>query len=147
VLWDQGVNTGRLTPSEFVAVTSANAAKLFNIYLRKVCIVAGAYADLVVWDPQGSKTLSLKAQRSKVDFNIFEGMTVRGVPTHTISRGKLVYANGDLRGVKGAGEYVKLPAFGTHFEAASKRSAANKPSAVKRSAASKSVAAKRTQKA
>ena len=89
----------------------------------------------------------VKTQRSKVDFNIFEGMTVRGVPTHTISRGKLVYANGDLRVVKGAGEYVKRPAFGTNFEAAGKRSAANKPTAVKRSAAGKPAAAKRAQKA
>ena len=81
VIWDQGVNTGRLTPSEFVAITSANTAKLFNIYPRKGSVSAGADADLVVWDPQGSKTLSVKTQHSKVDFNIFEGMTVRGIPT------------------------------------------------------------------
>ena len=141
VIWDQGVNTGRLTPSEFVAVTSANTAKLFNIYPRKGFIGAGADADIVVWDPQGTKTLSVKTQRSKVDFNIFEGMTVRGTPSHTLSRGKVVFAQGELRAEKGAGQYVKRPAFGSNFEAGSKRAEATRPSAVKRPAAKRKARA------
>jgi len=135
VIWDHGVNTGRLTPSEFVAITSANTAKLFNIYPRKGSISAGADADIVVWDPEGSKTLSVKTQHSKGDFNIFEGMTVRGVPSHTLSRGKLAYTKGELRAEKGAGQYVKRPAFGSQFDAAGKRAEANRPTAVKRPAA------------
>lgn len=132
VIWDAGVNTGRLTPSEFVAITSANTAKLFNIYPRKGCVTAGADADLVLWDPQGSKTLSAKTHHSKVDFNIFEGRTVRGVPSHTISQGRVVYAKGDLRAEQGAGRYVKRPPFGPQFEAADKRLKATAPTAVPR---------------
>jgi len=132
VLWDQGVNTGRLTPSEFVAVTSANTAKLFNIYPQKGSISSGADADIVVWDPQGSKTLSVKTQRSKVDFNIFEGMQVRGVPSHTLSQGKLVYAKGELRVERGVGRYIKRPAFGSNFDAAHKRAETAMPTAVQR---------------
>ena len=132
VLWEHGVNTGRLTPSEFVAITSANTAKLFNIYPQKGSVSAGADADLVVWDPEGTKTLSVKTQRSKVDFNIFEGMQVRGVPSHTISQGNLVFALGDLRAEKGVGRYIKRPAFGTNFEAAKKRAGAAMPTAVQR---------------
>ncbi len=141
VIWDQGVNTGRLTPSEFVAITSANAAKLFNIYPRKGSISAGADADVVVWDPEGSKTLSVKTQHSKGDYNIFEGMTVRGVPSHTLSQGKLVYTKGELRAEKGAGQYVKRPAFGTHFDAVGKRAEATRPTAVQRPAAKRKVKA------
>jgi len=133
VIWDAGVNTGRLTPSEFVAVTSANAAKLFNIYPRKGVITEGADADLVLWDPQGTKTISAKTHRSKLDFNVFEGRTVRGVPSHTVSQGKVVYAAGDLRVTQGAGRYVKRPAFGANFDAAHKRTEALAPSAVQRS--------------
>lgn len=132
VLWEHGVNSGRLTPSEFVAVTSANAARLFNIYPQKGCVAAGADADIVVWDPAGTRTLSVKTQFSKGDFNIFEGMAIRGVPSHTISRGRLVYVNGDLRAERGAGRYVKRPAFGANFEAGRKRAEAMAPSAVVR---------------
>jgi dihydropyrimidinase len=117
VIWDEGVNTGRLTPSEFVAVTSANAAKLFNIYPQKGSVSVGADADLVVWDPAGTKTLSAKTQFSKGDYNVFEGRTVKGIPSHTLSQGKLVFVQGDLRAERGAGRYVKRPAFGANFAA------------------------------
>ena len=132
VIWDAGVNTGRLTPSEFVAITSANTAKLFNIYPQKGSVSAGADADLVVWDPAGTKTLSVKTQHSKGDFNIFEGRTVRGIPTHTVSQGKLVFEQGDLRAERGAGRYIKRPAFGANFSAVQLRAEALKPSAVVR---------------
>ncbi len=133
VIWDAGVNTGRLTPSEFVAITSTNCAKLFNIYPRKGFIGAGADADLVVWDPAATKTLSAKSQRSKGDFNLFEGRTVRGIASHTISQGRVVYAHGDLRADSGMGRYIKRPAFGPNFQAAIKRAETLLPSAVTRS--------------
>jgi dihydropyrimidinase len=132
VLWHEGVNSGKLTPSEFVAVTSANAAKLFNIYPRKGCVVEGADADLVLWDPTASKTLSVKTQRSLGDFNIFEGRSVVGQPSHTISAGKLVYADGDLRAERGAGNYVKRPPFGAQFDALARKVALEAPTAVAR---------------
>ena len=141
VIWDAGVNTGRLTPSEFVAVTSANAAKLFNIYPQKGSISAGADADLVLWDPQGTRTITVKTQHSKVDFNVFEGRKVRGIPSHTVSRGRVVYANGDLRAERGAGRYVKRPAFGANFQAMALRSQDLAPSAVVRPAAKATAAA------
>ena len=132
VIWDEGVNTGRLTPSEFVAVTSANTAKLFNIYPQKGSVSVGADADLVVWDPAGSKTLSVKTQHSKGDFNIFEGRTVKGIPSHTVSQGELVYVQGDLRAMQGKGRYIKRPAFGPDFGAVQQRAQTQKPTAVTR---------------
>lgn len=120
VLWDAGVNSGKLTPSEFVRVTSANCAQIFNIYPRKGVIAAGSDADLVLWDPAASRTLSVKTQFSRGDFNVFEGRQVRGVPTHTISGGRLVYQLGDLRAVAGAGQYVKRPPYSAVFAAMDK---------------------------
>lgn len=132
VVWDAGVNTGRLTSSEFVAVTSANAAKIFNIYPRKGVIAPGSDADIVLWDPEATRTLSAKTQRSRVDYNVFEGRTVTGVPTHTVSQGKLVYTRGDLRAERGAGRYVKRPAFAPVFAALGRKSRLTKPTAVMR---------------
>jgi len=132
VVWEEGVNTGRLTPSEFVAVTSANTAKLFNIYPQKGSISVGADADIVVWDPEATKTISVKTQHSKGDFNVFEGRRVRGLPSHTISRGELLYIEGELRAKPGAGKYINRPAFGPDFIASQQRADANKPHAVER---------------
>ena len=132
VIWDAGVNTGRLTPSEFVAITSANTARLFNIYPRKGLVGVGADADLVVWDPAATHTLSVKTQHSKGDYNIFEGRTVQGMPSHTISQGVVAYAQGDLRAVQGKGRYIKRPAFGPNFDAVQRRAATLQPTPVLR---------------
>ncbi len=132
VIWDAGVGQGRLTPSEFVAITSANCAKLFNLYPRKGCVAVGADADLVLWDPSATRTISASTQRSKGDFNIFEGRTVTGLASHTISQGRVVYADGDLRAQAGVGRYIKRPAFGPNFQAVQRRAEVNAPNAVVR---------------
>jgi len=132
VIWDAGVNTGRLTASEFVAITSANTARLFNIYPRKGLVGVGADADLVVWDPAATHTLSVRTQHSKGDYNIFEGRTVQGMPSHTISQGVVAYARGDLRAEMGKGRYIKRPAFGPNFDAVQRRAATLQPTAVAR---------------
>ncbi|WP_420547602.1 dihydropyrimidinase [Curvivirga sp.] len=132
VIWNEGVNTGRMTPSEFVALTSTNTAKIFNIHPRKGTIAVGADADIVVWDPAGTKTISAKTHHQRIDFNIFEGMEVKGIPSHTISQGVVTYKEGDLRAVRGAGRYVKRPAFQPMFHALEKIAKANVPTPVKR---------------
>jgi dihydropyrimidinase len=132
VLWDAGVNSGRLTMNEFVAATSTNAAQIFNIYPRKGSISVGSDADIVVWDPEGSRTISAKTHHQNIDFNIFEGRTVKGIPSHTLSQGKLVWIDGDLRAERGMGNYFKRPAFSQAFNATQTYANQNKDSAIKR---------------
>ena len=132
ILWDSGVNTGRLTMNEFVAVTSANAARIFNIYPQKGTIQVGADADIVVWDPEGTRTISAKTHHQNVDFNIFEGRTVRGIPTYTLSRGQVVWDNGELQAIEGAGRYVNRPPFNQAYAAVKKAAVLNEPKAVNR---------------
>lgn len=132
VLWHHGVNSGRLTPSEFVAITSTNAARIFNIYPRKGLIAPGADADIVIWDPTRERTISKHTHHQKIDFNIFEGMVVKGINTVTIANGAVVYKDGDVRTVRGAGRYVDRPAFPSYYDAVKRVAEVNAPSAVSR---------------
>ncbi len=106
VLWTHGVETGRLTMNEFVAVTSTNVAKIFNMYPKKGAIVEGADADILVLDPKKEKTISAATQQSAIDYNVFEGVKVRGLPRFVLSRGQLVVNDGKLDAHPGNGEFV-----------------------------------------
>ncbi|MDY6859270.1 MAG: dihydropyrimidinase, partial [Pseudomonadota bacterium] len=107
MLWTYGVGTGRLTMNEFVAVTSTNIAKILNIYPRKGAVLVGADADLVVWDPEKEKTITAGSQQSAIDYNVFEGKHVKGLPRFTLTRGKVAVHDGEIRTEEGHGEFVK----------------------------------------
>ena len=132
VLWHHGVNTGLLNMNEFVKVTSTNAAQIFNIYPRKGSISVGADADIVVWDPEATKTISAKTHHQNIDFNIFEGMKIKGCASHTISAAKVVYANGELNVERGAGKYVERPAYASFYQGLDIQAEINKPKSVNR---------------
>lgn len=106
MLWTHGVNTGRLTPNEFVAVTSTNIAKILNLYPKKGAVLVGADADLVVWDPAKEKVISAGAQQSSIDYNVFEGQAVKGLPRFTLTRGKVAVHDGEIRTEEGHGQFV-----------------------------------------
>jgi dihydropyrimidinase len=116
VLWHLGVNSGRLTPERFVALTSTNAAKVFNLWPRKGSLEVGADADLVVLDPERTKTISAATQHQCTDFSVWEGMQIKGVVVHTLARGHHAWADGDLRAQPGWGRYLFRPPFGMLYE-------------------------------
>ena len=132
VLWHHGVNTGLFNMNEFVKLTSTNAAQIFNIYPRKGTISVGADADIVVWDPEATKTISAKTHHQNIDFNIFEGMKVKGCASHTISAAKVVYANGELKVERGAGKYIERPAYASFYQGLDVQAEINKPKSVNR---------------
>jgi dihydropyrimidinase len=133
VLWTKGVETGRLTPNEFVAVTSTNIAKILNVYPRKGAIVEGADADIVVWDPKLTKTVSASAQKSIIDYNVFEGLKVVGQPRYTLSRGDVVWADGqNSQPQPGRGKFIPRPAFPAPHAALSRWKELNSPRKVER---------------
>jgi len=107
MLWTHGVNTGRLTMNEFVAVTSTNIAKILNCYPQKGSILVGADADIVVWDPEKSKTITADTQQSAIDYNVFEGKQVKGLPRFTLTRGHVAIRDGDILTQEGAGKFIR----------------------------------------
>ncbi|WP_020593424.1 dihydropyrimidinase [Kiloniella laminariae] len=106
MLWTHGVATGRLTMNEFVAVTSTNIAKILNMYPKKGAVMVGADADLVVWDPNRSKTITAKSQQSVIEYNVFEGKKVTGLPRFTLTRGKVAIEESTVKVEPGHGEFV-----------------------------------------
>jgi dihydropyrimidinase len=111
LLWTHGVVTGRLTMNEFVAVTSTNIAKILNIYPQKGAILVGADADIVVWDPKRSKTISAASQQSAIDYNVFEGKTVTGLPRFTLTRGVVAVEEATIKTREGHGKFVARQPF------------------------------------
>jgi dihydropyrimidinase len=132
LLWTAGVTTGRLTKEEFVAVTSSNIARILNVYPRKGRIAVGSDADLVVWDPSASKTITAKRQMSRIDYNVFEGFSCTGGPAVTVSRGKIAWKDGELRAEKGDGKYIERPPFSPVHIANSTWKQQTAPQAVRR---------------
>ena len=133
VLWTEGVETGRLTPQEFVAVTSTNIARILNVYPRKGAIVQGGEADLVVWDPKLSKTITAASQKSIIDYSVFEGRKVTGLPRYTLSRGEVVWADGqNSQPQPGRGRFVPRPAFSSAHRALSKWKELTSPRKIER---------------
>jgi dihydropyrimidinase len=106
MLWTYGVVTGRITMNEFVAVTSTNAAKIFGMYPKKGAVAVGSDADLVVWDPMREKVIGAATQQSAIDYNVFEGKRVTGLPRFTLTRGQVAVFDGEVRTQEGHGEFV-----------------------------------------
>lgn len=111
VIWEKGVHAGIIDPTRFVAITSTNAAKLFNLYPQKGCIAVGADADLIIWDPTKTRTISAKTHHHAIDFNIFEGLVCHGVPEYVIVTGRVCVDDGELKAVQGYGRFLPTPPF------------------------------------
>ena len=132
MLWTHGVATGRLTPNEFVAMTSTNIAKILNCYPKKGAVLVGADADLVVWDPEKSKTIKAATQQSAIDYNVFEGHEVKGLPRFTLSRGQVAIHDGEVRAEEGHGKFVARDPNGTVNKALSQWKELTAPRPVER---------------
>lgn len=107
LLYTHGVATGKIDLQTFVNVASTNAAKIFNLFPRKGTIQPGSDADLVVFDPDFSGTLSVKNQTSAVDYNAFEGWPVQGRAEVVTLRGEIAARNGRFVGTPGRGQFLR----------------------------------------
>jgi len=107
MLYSEGVRTGRISRGRLVEVLSTNVAKLFGLYPRKGTIAVGSDADLVIFDPDLTRTIDAAMLHSNADYSVYEGWQVTGWPLTTIRRGEIVFADGQITGQPGSGELMR----------------------------------------
>jgi dihydropyrimidinase len=111
VIWSYGVRTGHLTPNQFVALTSTNAAKIFGLYPRKGTLLPGSDADIVIWDPNKKIRFGVKYSHQRTDYNLYEGWELVGYPDKVFLRGRLLVDGDRWHGKPGMGQYVHRKPF------------------------------------
>jgi dihydropyrimidinase len=107
LLHTHGVATGRISASRWVELCATNPAKIFGLHPRKGTIAIGSDADLVLWDPAATGTISARTHRSRCDYNVYEGFETVGAPTRVWVRGELAASDGEFVGTVGRGRFVK----------------------------------------
>jgi dihydropyrimidinase len=107
LVYDGGVRPGRISLNRFVELTSTSPAKIFGLFPRKGTIAPGSDADIVVFDPNRTITLSAKTLHMNVDYNPYEGRQVTGATDIVMSRGRVVIEDGKYVGKAGSGSFLK----------------------------------------
>ncbi len=107
LIYSGGVAGGRFSANRFVELVSTTPAKLFGLYPRKGTIAVGSDADLVIFDPKRKHTISAKTHHMRVDYSMFEGIEVTGMPDVVLSRGRVVVDGDKFLGRAGQGEFLK----------------------------------------
>lgn len=103
----QAVNQGRFSISRFVDLVSTTPARLFGLYPQKGSIAVGSDADLVIWDPDATATVTQSMLHHGGDYSLYEGQEVRGLPTTVISRGEVIVEDRAFVGDAGRGQFIR----------------------------------------
>jgi dihydropyrimidinase len=110
LVYTGGVHGGWFSPNRFVQLVSTAPAKLFGLFPRKGTIAVGSDADIVIFDPNEEQTISAATHHMRIDYSMFEGIRVKGIPKTVLSRGRVVVDNGKFVGRAGSGEFIRRQA-------------------------------------
>jgi dihydropyrimidinase len=106
VMWTYGVGAGKISANQFVALSSTNPAKIFGLYPRKGSLLPGADADIVIWDPERTVTYGVAHSHHRTDYNLYEGLELKGYPEKVFLRGQLIVDGERWLGRMGMGKYL-----------------------------------------
>ena len=115
LVYNGGVNTGRISLNKFVELTSTAAAKTFGLFPKKGTIAVGSDADIILFDPNRKETISINnacTHHMRVDYNAYEGFEVTGFTETVLSRGKIIIKECNYIGKKGDGQFLKRGLYG-----------------------------------
>ena len=106
LLFSEGVGKGRIDLNRFVALTATNHAKLYGLYPKKGTIAVGSDADIAIWDPARTVTVTAAMLHDNVGYTPYEGMHLTGWPVTVLSRGRIVITDGGLAAERGSGIFL-----------------------------------------
>ncbi len=106
ILWSYAVRSGKLSPNQFVALTSTNPAKIFGLYPRKGTLLPGSDADIVIWDPDKHIRYGLASSHHRTDYNLYENWELVGFPEKVFLRGSLIVDGDQWLGKAGMGQFL-----------------------------------------
>jgi dihydropyrimidinase len=107
LIYDGGVAQNRVSLNRFVELTSTAAAKMFGLFPRKGTIAVGSDADIVVFDPERTQTISASTHHMNVDYSAYEGRKLQGAVDTVLSRGRVVVEDNEFKGKAGDGQFLK----------------------------------------
>ena len=107
LLYTHGVASGLMDLNRMVELFSTNPARLFGLFPRKGTIAVGSDADIVVFDPDAETVISAQTHHMNVDYNLYEGMRVKGVPEVVIVNGRVLVEDGEYTGIPAGGRFLK----------------------------------------
>ena len=107
MIYHGAVGEGRLSLNRFVEVTATTPAKMFGLFPQKGTIAIGTDADIVIFDPKATHTMSVESSHMDVDYNAYEGRKVQGDIDLVMARGKVLISGGEYQGKKGDGRFLK----------------------------------------
>ncbi|XVF04841.1 hypothetical protein REPUB_Repub05bG0120100 [Reevesia pubescens] len=120
LVWDTMVESGQISVTDYVRITSTECARIFNIYPRKGAILAGSDADIIIFNPNSSFEISVSSHHSRTDTNVYDGRKGKGKVEVTIVGGRVVWQDDELKVVPGSGKYIQMPPFGYLFNGVDK---------------------------
>lgn len=106
LIYQFGVNEGRITLEQMCKYLSENPAKLYRMYPQKGTLSPGSDADIVVWNPETQWTMSKEHQQTNIDYCPMEGTQIKGRAEKVFLRGRLAAADGEIIEEK-TGQYVR----------------------------------------
>jgi dihydropyrimidinase len=110
LLFDRGVRGGRLSMARMVATLAETPARVFGLYPRKGTLAPGSDADVVLFDPDGTTTISAASHHSAIDHSVYEGWQLQGSVDTVLVRGRTVVDEGALVVDPGHGRFLHRPA-------------------------------------
>jgi dihydropyrimidinase len=106
VLFDAMVSQGRMSLTDFVRLTATEPAKLYNLHPKKGTIAVGSDADLVIWDPEATTTITHDTTHDRSGYSAYVGREIKGWPSHVLRRGAVIVEAGELRAAPGSGQFL-----------------------------------------